>query len=545
VLITAGKPPFGEQDVRGASWENDQFLVCWNGLVFIYGLSSGSATIEHIAHRMMHAPLASICRELHGVFGLFIFDKRRRIWHIVVDNAGMYHVFHDQDTVSSSFLELVAFKELSSRHICPTAAAEFIAHGGVYWGRTLVDGIAKIGQDEIIELEPGSAETKSVKRIVRKELPPPGGNQESFVAHYAYLAKTLAGRRVSVDLTGGFDSRLNACLLARHGLDFEVAISGPPGSSEVVISKQVAQILGKDLHVMQHDVSSLDADLLSMFHEGDGLCDVVLHQLARQRQAQRKSRGIEVAISGDMGGLYKDFWWLQDMPRYASRRANLERLYDLRIMPIPLPRRYLAGDVAEAYSQLRRATLERFAGLRAATNTETYDNLFFYYREPVVAGRFLTHHINHYVDFAAPLADYDNAMVGFGLPRLLRFFNGFHRRMLTEHCPKAARVKTTSGVSASADGWDVAIDALGYSIRTGRLICRKVGQRLFGRTWFPPDSPRDPAVPARVRRSPEFRQSLSALKDLHVLDDELAPDSIRDSDVGRILTLGMLVRHLG
>jgi Asparagine synthase len=545
MLITAGEPPFGEQDIRCASWEDDRFLVRWKGLIFVYGVSSGSATIQQIVQRLGHTPLTSLCHELHGVFGLFIFDKARCLWQIVVDNSGLYHVFHDHDTVSSSFLELVAFKKLSSRHICRAAAAEFVAHGGVYWRRTLVDGIGKIGYDEVILLEPGSAGTEGGKRIARKQLPPPGGNQESLLAHYAYLAEALAGRRVSVDLTGGFDSRLNACLLARQGLDFEVAMSGRPGISDVVISKQVAQMLGKELYLTQQDISSLDADLRHMFHEGDGSSDVVLHHLAQQRQAERKSRGIEVAISGVGGELYKDFWWLQDMPRYSSRRINFERLYDLRIMPIPLPPHYLAGDVAEAYAQLRRDTLERFADLRRATNTETYDNIYFYYKMPEFAGRFLTNETNNYLDIAAPLLDYENVMVGFGLPRSVRFFNRFHRRVLSEQCPKLARLMTTSGVSASAGGWHLAGDTLGYSINIGRRLSRKIGQRLFGCTWLPPTSPGESTMRSRVRRSPEFLQSMAALKDLHMIAVELSPEAIRDADVGRILTLGMLVRHLG
>jgi hypothetical protein len=544
MLITAGEPPFGEQDIRCGSWEDDRFLVCWKGLIFIHGVSAGSPTIHKITQSLYDTSLASLCQELRGVFGLFIFDKTRAQWQITVDNAGLYHIYHDHDTVSTSFLELLAFKNVSSRQICAAAAAEFLALGWIHWRRTLVDGIATIGHDEIIELELGSAGTRNVKRTVRKELPPPGGNLESFLAHYAYLAEALVGRRVSVDLTGGFDSRLNACLLGGYGLDFEVAMSGRPGVSDVVISEQVARTLGKDLHLTLHDISSLDSDLLDMFREGDGLSDVVLHHLSRQLQGERKSRGIEVAISGDGGALYKDFWWLQDMPRYSSSRINFERLYDLRIEPSTLPQNYLAGDVAAAYAGLRRHTLEQFATLAARTNTESYDNLYYYYNMPVACGRFLTNHINNYVDFAAPLLDHRNVMFGFSLPRSTRLFNRFHRRVLTEHCPKLARLMTTSGVSASAEGWIVVSDAFGYGMSMGRRLRKKIGQRLFGLPSLPPTNP-EPGMRSVVRHSSAFLQSLAALKDLRMIAAELTPEAVRDIEIGRILTLGMLVRYLG
>ena len=70
------------------------------------------------------------------------------------------------------------------------------------------------------------------------------------------LASSLAGLNVSVDLTGGSDTRLVAALLARS-LPFECAVSGTADSSDVEIAGEVARALGRPLHVTIHDASDV------------------------------------------------------------------------------------------------------------------------------------------------------------------------------------------------------------------------------------------------------------------------------------------------
>ena len=86
---------------------------------------------------------------------------------------------------------------------------------------------------------------------------------------------------------------------------------------------------------------------------------------------------------------------MQDFPFYNSKTTNFERLYDLRIKPMGLPLSHLSGEVAKAYANLRRDTLEYLRHLRWATNTQSYDRA--YYRHAAeYGGRFATSNTNHY-----------------------------------------------------------------------------------------------------------------------------------------------------
>ena len=94
----------------------------------------------------------------------------------------------------------------------------------------------------------------------------------------------------------------------------------------------------------------------------DALADVLTFHRLRQNALTRRSRGVQVALSGARGELYKDFWWLHDFPRYRSHRSNLERLFNLRFRPLALLAGMLARECAEGPAQVRDRILGRCAG---------------------------------------------------------------------------------------------------------------------------------------------------------------------------------------
>ena len=433
-----------------------------------------------------------------------------------------------------------------SSRLAPAAVADFLAHGGIYWSRTFVEEISKIRYDEIIELRPPDASDGAPKRIVRKHLPPRGSiDEQGFVDHYAHLAVALGRERVSVDLTGGFDSRLTACLLNAYGADFETAAVGRPSIPDVTIAAQAAKLLGKAFYVTYHDAAGIEHELPELFREVDGLADVLDYHRSRQLSAERRRRGITVVVTGAGGELFKDFWWLQDLPFYNSKRVKFRRLYDLRIRPISLPANYLAGDVAAAYTDLRERTIDSFGHLRAATNSESYDNVYFFYKMSEFSGRFATSNINNHIGVLSPFLDYDSFLFGASLPRSRRFANLFHRQMLSERCPHLADLITTEGVTASIGKWSMFSDLLGYTVNRSQRLLKKVGERAFRRRWLRLPDPNSPDMVTRVRQTRAFQSAVRDLKDAGVINADLPVHAIRDVDVGRILTLGMLVAHLG
>ena len=111
----------------------------------------------------------------------------------------------------------------------------------------------------------------------------------------------------------------------------------------------------------------------------------------------------------------------------------------------------------------------------------------------------------------------------------LRFFNGWHRRVLSAHCPALASLPTTEGYSTSSALRHVALDILGYSRTQIRRVVKKAAQRLTGRPVLDrlgATTVNDPMLLPRVRASRAFAEALGQLKTTDLLAQDL-PASAR------------------
>jgi hypothetical protein len=76
MLVSFSDLPQQVDFVDGTCYENDNFYIGWKGVLFQYGARAGTESVARIADLLEHQTLADLCRLLHGIFVLFIFDKR-------------------------------------------------------------------------------------------------------------------------------------------------------------------------------------------------------------------------------------------------------------------------------------------------------------------------------------------------------------------------------------------------------------------------------------------------------------------------------------
>jgi hypothetical protein len=525
-------------------WMGQRYAIGWKGHVYLPSLAGGERSVAAFSAALEIRGVRAAAAELSGVFGLFIYDRRSGTWQVMVDNAGLYKVFHAGATVSTSFLELIGARPSAHGSVRPECLLEYIAQGAVYGPDTFLSGIRKLRGDEILEINP---ERPSAPLLTSKHLVLPPPSEELVLANFAELACSLAERRVSADITGGFDTRVILCLLRHCGLDPELAVSGPPTAEDVIIPGRIAALLRRPLLVTGHDLSWLDQELRLCFAAGDGQSDAVLFHRDWQHARARLDRGIEVMVHGGGGAHFKDFFCFQDFPRYGSPRTNFGRYYDLRISPVSTPPRYFTRDGAELARELRVRTLARFEPYRAPTNNESYDRIAYFLRAPEFYGRYSTTYINMGLDFVAPFLEYKNALIGMRLSPWARFFNGWHRRTLTAHCPQLAALPTTEGYTGSTALRHMAPDLVSYTRMQLRRVAKKTSQRLLGRSLFDKlgsATVNHPELLPRVRTLEIFAESLERLKVIGILAPDLTAADVRSIHVGRMLTAGLFLREL-
>ncbi len=251
-------------------WEGDRFAIGWKGHLFIPGHAAGPASVAELAKALATQSLAQSTGKLAGIFGLFVFDKASRAWQVAVDNGGQYKIYYDRQDVGTSFLELLRTRPLAGSELDRKALVELLAHGYIMAGRTAVSSIAKLRGGEVLELEPEGQLRRVPKLLPTGEV----AGTEAVLAHFAALARSLEGRSLSVDATGGFDSRLVLALLVKHGLPFELAVSGFHGTADTEIAAEIARLLDRPFHLSGHDLADLDQALLDAFRSSDGLMDI-------------------------------------------------------------------------------------------------------------------------------------------------------------------------------------------------------------------------------------------------------------------------------
>ena len=368
MLIDATSDPERLNEVGLRWWSNERFTIGWKGHLFLPGYPGGAPSVAELATMLTTSTLADIAQEICGVFGIFVHDRAEGGWRICVDSSGLYKVFYDARSASTSFLEIVRARRTGRNDLADEALIEFIAYGAVFSGRTFVTTIAELRGGEVLQILADGSQTRTERKTLSTQDVAPADT--AVVDYCRNLARSLDGRVLSVDATGGFDSRLVLCLLGNQGLPFELAISGLPGTEDTEIARRIATMLDRPFHLAGHDLDNFDQVLSATFRDGDGQTDV--RRLHRDRQAAlaRLGRGVEVMAHGGGGEYFRDHYVIQDFPFYGSSRVNFKRYHDLRMMPVELPLEALSSRGRDLFVALRPAMLARFQELLASTNNE-------------------------------------------------------------------------------------------------------------------------------------------------------------------------------
>lgn len=523
------------------SWEDSDYFICWKGTVFIEGKPCGVDSIKEFSKEVRSLGLQKACYILKGCYFIVIKDKRRNTFYSFIDNSGLFQAFHSDKAICTSFLELVKWEGLSKVNLNKEAVVEFIHFGNIFFNKTFFDLIKKIPRQSILSFSQEGKICFSEKLIPDLD---EKNDKFSFLDFFEGFVSSIKDEKVSIDLTGGIDSRLLAVLLDYFGLEFETAVVGIRGNQDIEIAKEVASILKHDIYITYHSIDELEEDLYQLFVMTEGLCNILKCHTQLQDNRYRLERDVSLKLSGAGGELYKDFWWLQDFPFYKKKRANLERLFDLRIAPIPFKHFYLSDDYIEISINLRQKVLKELSKYIRDTNTKTYDNIYFNYKMSETGGRFLTNNFYSGLKGYAPLLELDLVRYGFNLPRRERFFNNFHRKIITSINPGVAKIQTTgSGMSVSSKSLDIIQDIGKYLVNISIRLTKKVAQKYIKRTYFQ-ESPIHLDLYSKLRKLSIAKDSIDLLKDEGIINKKIDIDDIDNNYIGSFISLAFLMKYM-
>jgi len=525
--------------------ESNRYEAVYRGLPLIPGLPAGTASVRDFLGRLEHGSVVSLAHLLQGNYLLVVRDKLSRTMDCFVDPSGMHTVYVMPGQASTSFFEMVRAARLGPGDMDEEAVVEFLQLGRVFRGRTLFPSIRRLRHDELLRFREGCPQGE----LLPKPLPEVVVTDpvEHFLRAVEPIAESLRGERISFDLTGGTDSRLLVVLGEYHGLDYELAIAcASPKLPDVPIARRVAEVLGKPLHVAEHRVpeASLADEFPAMLRVTEGMSHLFTAHRITRLQADRAGRGVTLSIAGEAGGMYKDFWWLQDFPFYGRRRANVDRLLSTRIVPVMLNQNILSERMREAYRRWRAGFRDHLHSFESPelNNTQTYDRIALDVFNRTYVARDLADR-SYTLEAYAPLFERVLVHSCLDAPRRLRFDHNFFRRIISRLSPRISRVRTNFGTRLSTNRWLRLLDGAAHGGALARRLAKLAGRKLFGRTWFQP-SPNDPHLKTNVRRCTLFARAVRQLVESGFARRGLGPSDVPEPSIERVLSLGMLIEWL-
>ena len=522
--------------------EGTDYVIYWLGFVYIDGSTGQHSSIEVLTKRLMELPITEAVSVLKGSF-FCIIQYVSGDSYAFVDNSGMYAAYECNSGVSHSFLTLVDKLNLDAGDLAWTNIAEYVQTANLFFHKTFFGSIKKLAANEILHF---SSETAVVQRL-EKSIPLLSDQpaDASLRAAFKGLATALSGGQVSVDVTGGLDTRTVIAGLIDHDVEFETAVSGPDNHEDVQIARQLAATIHKACFVTAHDTSRLQHELEGTLHSLDGLKGHLLtqHRISQLQQA-RSERGVQLCLRGVGGGQFRDNKWVQDFPFYRSSTTRFARFDRLRVEVIRIPPAMFTDSFKTHLHNARTTRIENYSRYKCHYNTQSYDLIDFYETHQNAHSRSMSVSAMAGVAVYCPLAELSMQQHAYHCPRSTRFGAFFQKHFITVCSKKLARVKTTYGATASTEPFYLVDGSVILVWTNVKRLIRKLSQTYLGKSPFIQVTATESGTTKFLRESAICEQSIEALIRHGVLLDSMKEEAISDRFIERLICLGWFLHRL-
>ena len=415
-------------------------------------------------------------RNLFGAFSVFLALEDENI--VFTDNSNLQCIYISDHAISDSFLEIIRHEKNkygTNLHFDEDALTEYMVLGKYFFNKTLIKEIRKSRSDEYYIISCGKI---SVHKKGIGDISEPS-EVESIPLFFKLLNSRIAGRKILLAQTGGYDSRLINVLMDPEQ-NIQLFMEGNNVlSSDYLIAKKVAENSNRPFEYYGGDERrELTENLVrEIFSKRDGMCFAITPSLIRAFDYTEyfNSKGYSLQFTGDGGVLHKDWEWMQDLPFYHKHSVNVRKFYSQRIA-YAYKSKGLTNRIMSNYSNVKETICSALENLaKGHSNTESYD-LFYYY---VSSDRSESYHI-HDNGFSkyAPLTEFELVKYSYHLPRRKRFFYNQMRSIITKANKKIARMPTNYDTTASSEFIyiirDVFVQLKEYFVKMHRMVYRKI-----------------------------------------------------------------------
>lgn len=512
-----------------------EYTFYYSGVLYLRGKKAGRESVLAVAEEYEATGVIPFIK-IYGAFYLII-SKPDGETIFFTDNSNLHCFFMGESYIGDNFLELIKYEK--SNEFNMEALCEFFVLGGVYFGKTLIDGI-RLSSNDSYYIYTNNTIKEVTKDIGDIDAPSSISDVSEFFQDMAYA---LSDQKVTLSLTGGYDSRMVFACIKKH-LPINVFISGNKEyNSDIIQAQKTAYAGGQTLEIINVEKPEVSEDYLTeLFHYAQAIVPFVNDGYIRISSfiKNRKEQGYNCYLSGDGGAVHKDRLWTQDFPFYNKRKVDLKRYYNMRVhftkQTIPIDK-----DILALSNELENRFINKISQFRKPSNSQSYDSFYYNINADKFAVQYSTHSKSVYS--YAPLWELELVRYSYHLTRWERYFYKSVRKITTKNSRSIARVPTVYGTTASSEPLyllrDIYFQLIDYFVRAIRMLGRKFLNKnlLVGNpsTWSVEDD---------IRNMDIANRALSYCIDKGFLKLDTRIESISYSTLGRAIQIYMLAEFM-
>mgnify|MGYP006296575163 CR=1 FL=1 len=515
------------------SFENKRYKIDYEGLIFIKGLKPGYNSLEVFADQFEKSGTSTFSI-LSGNFICCIKDKKNNIYYIINDNGGSKNIYYSDNYISTSFLNLLKIEDYKVNDLVEKNIVEYIITGFQFTKDMFLKNIKKLDIYEYFKIKNSNLNiemNKSSNPFLKSKDSEP---VNSFLINMEKITKSLADYNISVDLTGGTDTRITTEILNYYGLNFETATSGTKNHSDILISKKVAKQMSLKHKTVLHKVNfnKLWEEIDETFLKVDGLCDPVKYHRLYKLFINRKQRGVDISIGSSGGELYKDGgWWRTALKVYGINKNEkiINHLIDSGLIGwgIKMPNNYnlfssKLNNLSKNYKSLVKDRIKKLEYSNVNNKFKFADKIFYEYSVRSPRG-FIDNQVINY----SPLLDPDLVKIGINLNNYDRFFHRFYRMILDKINSKTASINTNRGNMVMSKGIN--------------NIFKDFFNILYSQFKENNIPKNDPELYNYIKKSSKYINIINSLKEYDILNKNINASEIEDYYVGKLINLYKII----
>lgn len=419
--------------------DGEKIVVYYNGLVFIRGARAQDESISLIVEQYKNNGKINF-RDIFGSYVLIITDSKSII--VFSDNSNMHGIYRSKNYLSSSIAEIGA---LTGGKINNKALCEYLTFHRSIYTDTIIEGVDKLPANEylVINKKTDSFQYKD-KKIGDIDN---GSNIDNPKAFFRDFAKSIDRMKSIAALTGGFDSRLVACMINKYKKT-DCFISGDNDEgADIICSKKTAEAAGFkwDRIIPPSPKEKADELVKKIYKEGQYKVEINSSGYRINYFMSILDKKYDILLSGNAGDMHKGFWDIRTIPFYPrGRKADMHK-FARKYFISPSTSIYLGDSLKDEYNIIERETYTKFD--RLIKDTVLKSCLCGGWCDWVPYS--LQNTQNSHLHVYSPLQEYELVKYSYSIAPKGKRMNMFHRRLISYYNKPASRVRSIYRTSCS------------------------------------------------------------------------------------------------